>query len=107
MTEREVRDLLGLVGQEAVYALFAAVAARDGAAGLGVLEQQLGKGKDARQLLVELAGYCRSLMLYRAAPDLDSPVLASFSREKLTDDSRKLSHACPGATGGALLSGGE
>lgn len=92
ITENEVRDLLGLVGQEAVYALFDAVVRRDGVAGLTVLEQQLGKGKDARQLLIELAGYCRSLMLFRAAPDLDSPVLASFSRERLTSDSKSLSH---------------
>lgn len=93
ITESEVRDLLGLVGQEAVYALFAAVAGQDGAAGLTVLEQQMRSGKDARQLLVELAGYCRSLMLFKAAPELDSPVLASFSRERLTGDSKKMPHA--------------
>ena len=92
VTELEVRDLLGLVGQETVYALLAAVTAHDGAAGLKVLEQQLEKGKDARQILIELAGYCRSLMLFRAAPELDSPVLASFSHERLTEDSKKNSH---------------
>ena len=92
ITENEVRDLLGLVGQEAVYALFAAIAEKDGAAGLTVLEQQLRSGKDARQLLIELAGYCRSLMLFKAAPELDSPVLASFSRERLKGDSGKLQH---------------
>ena len=93
ITESEVRDLLGLVGQEAVYSLFAAVAGRDGAAALTVLEQQMRNGKDARQLLIELAGYCRSLMLFKAAPSLDSPVLASFSRERLTDDGKKMPHA--------------
>ena len=74
----EVRDLLGLIGQEAVYALFDALTAQDGTTGLMTLEQQLEKGKDARQLLLEFASYCRSLMLFRAAPKLDSPVLASF-----------------------------
>ena len=93
ITEGVVRELLGLVGQEAVYALFAAVAKHDGAATLTVLEQQLRNGKDARQLLIELAGYCRSLMLFKAAPDMDSPVLASFSQERLQADSKILAHA--------------
>ena len=93
VTETEVRELLGLVGQESVYGLFAAVAACDGAQGLSVLEEQMLRGKDARQLLLELAGYCRSLMLYRAAPNLDSPVLAAFSQERLAADSKKTDHA--------------
>ena len=92
VTETEVRELLGLVGQEAVYSLFAAVAAMDGAQGLTVLEEQMLRGKDARQLLLELAGYCRSLMLFRAAPNLDSPVLAAFSQERLAADSKKTDH---------------
>lgn len=90
--EKEVRDLLGLVGQEAVYRLYAAIADGDGAAGLTVLEEQMVLGKDARQLLIELAGYCRSLMLFRAAPNLDSPVLAAYGRDRLTADSRRLEH---------------
>ena len=93
VTETEVRELLGLVGQESVYGLFAAVAAGDGAQGLTVLEDQLLRGKDARQLLLELAGYCRSLMLYRAAPNLDSPALAAFSQERLAADCKKTDHA--------------
>ena len=92
VTETEVRDLLGLIGQEAVYALFDALTAQDGTTGLMTLEQQLEKGKDARQLLLEFASYCRSLMLFRAAPKLDSPVLASFSTERLRQDSGKFSH---------------
>ena len=93
ITEKEVRELLGLIGQEAVYSLFAAVAESDGAKSLTVLEEQMVLGKDARQLLIELAGYCRSLMLFRAAPNLDSPVLAAFSQERLAADSQKMGHA--------------
>ena len=93
VTETEVRELLGLVGREAVYALFGAVAEQDGAKALSVLEEQMVLGKDARQLLIELAGYCRSLMLFRAAPNLDSPVLAAFSQERLVSDSRHLEHS--------------
>jgi DNA polymerase-3 subunit gamma/tau len=93
VTETEVRELLGLVGQEAVYNLFAAIAERDGAQSLTILEGQMVLGKDARQLLIELAGYCRSLMLFRAAPNLDSPVLAAFSQERLAADSQKVGHA--------------
>lgn len=93
VSEDEVRELLGLVGQESVYSLFAAVAESDGAKGLSTIEEQMLRGKDARQLLVELAGYCRSLMLFRAAPNLDSPVLAAFNRDQLAADSKKLDHA--------------
>ena len=93
ITEYEVRELLGLVGQEAVYNLFTAIAEGDGAKSLTILEGQMLLGKDARQLLIELAGYCRSLMLFRAAPNLDSPVLAAFSQERLTADSHKVGHS--------------
>ena len=93
VTEGEVRELLGLVGQEAVYGLFSAIADADGVKALTLLEEQLLRGKDARQLLIELAGYCRSLMLFRAAPNLDSPVLAAFSVERLAADSKRMSHA--------------
>jgi len=93
VTETEVRELLGLVGRESVYSLFAAITEMDGAKALASLEEQMVLGKDARQLLMELAGYCRSLMLFRAAPNLDSPLLAAFSQERLTADSRKMEHA--------------
>ena len=93
VTEESVRELLGLVGQESVYGLFAAVANRDAATGLELIEQQMLRGKDARQLLLELAGYCRSLMLFRAAPDLDSPALAAFNRNQLEMDGKRLDHA--------------
>ena len=93
ITEQEVRELLGLVGQEAVYALFGAVSGQDAVRGLTVLEEQLALGKDARQLLMELAGYCRSLMLFRAAPGLDSPALAAYSRDRLAEDSRHMEHS--------------
>ena len=93
VTESEVRDLLGLVGQEAVYALFEAVAKMDGAKALMTLEEQMVLGKDARQLLMELAAYCRSLMLFRSTPNLDSPVLATFSQERLAKDSQNMTHS--------------
>lgn len=93
VTEAEVRDLLGLVGQEAVYILFDAIAENDGAKALTAIEEQMARGKDARQLLLEMAGYCRSLMLYQAAPHIETPGLAAFSRERMSADSRKMNSA--------------
>lgn len=92
VTESSVRELLGLVGQEAVYGLFAAIAEKDTAVGLELIEQQMLRGRDARQLLLELASYCRSLMLFRAAPNLDSPALAAFNRKQLEGDSSRIDH---------------
>ncbi|MDT8903005.1 DNA polymerase III subunit gamma/tau [Anaeroselena agilis] len=65
-----VRGLLGLVGHEWIAQLTAAMAARDASAVLLTLEELISLGKDIRQLLLELAQHARSLMLYKAAPEV-------------------------------------
>lgn len=90
--EEEVRELLGLVGQETVYAFYDAMVAQDATACLTHLDIQLANGKDARQLLLDLAGYFRALMLFRAAPDLKSASLLPYKRERLEKDSKKMGH---------------
>lgn len=87
-----VRGLLGLIGHEWVWRLTDAMAARDAAAVLLALEEIIALGKDVRQLLIELSQHGRSLMLYKAAPDV--AVLDAYGQDQavLAAQSAKFSH---------------
>ncbi len=87
-----VRGLLGLIGHEWVWRLTDAMAARDAAAVLLALDELVALGKDVRQLLLELAQHGRSLMLYKAAPDVAGLETYSTDRTILAAQSAKFSH---------------
>jgi DNA polymerase-3 subunit gamma/tau len=87
-----VRGLLGLIGHEWVWRLTDAIAARDAAAVLLALEEIIALGKDVRQLLIELAQHGRSLMLYKAAPEVAGLDTYSEDRAVLASQSAKFSH---------------
>ena len=67
-----VRQLLGLVGHEWIYKLMDEIIACKAEAVFVTLNDILALGKDIRQVLIELALYCRNVMLFKAAPDLES-----------------------------------
>lgn len=87
-----VRGLLGLIGHEWVWKLTDALAARDASAVLLTVEELIALGKDTRQLLVELAKHSRSLMLFKAAPDVAGLQTYSEDRAVLAAQSDKFSH---------------
>lgn len=87
-----VRGLLGLIGHEWVWRITEAMATRDASAVLLTLEELIALGKDIRQLLLELAQHGRSLMLYKAAPDVVSEDTYSEDREVLAAQSARFSH---------------
>ncbi len=87
-----VRGLLGLIGHEWVWRLTDAMAARDAAAVLLAIEELVALGKDVRQLLLELAQHGRSLMLYKAAPDVTGLDTYSEDRTVVATQSAKFSH---------------
>jgi DNA polymerase-3 subunit gamma/tau len=62
----DVRAALGLSRNERVEAIVAALAARDAAAALSVVQASVDEGEDPRQLNRQLTAYLRSLMLERA-----------------------------------------
>lgn len=68
----DVRQLLGLIGHEWIYKLMDEIIACQAEAAFITLNDILVLGKDIRQVLIELALYCRNVMLFKEAPDLQS-----------------------------------
>ena len=93
VTANDVRQLLGLIGHEWVWRMAEAVIDRNAPVILTDLEQIITLGKDGRQVLIELALHMRSLMLYKAAPDLEGVDRYSDSKDVLAGQSAKLTHS--------------
>lgn len=77
-----VREVLGIVGREALRELVQAIGKQDVSESLDKLHVLLEQGKDVKQVLVELAEYLRALLLFKAAP--------SYSEVYLTDNAEAL-----------------
>lgn len=92
ITAEHVRQLLGLIGHEWVWQLTDAIAGRDAHTVLLKLDELIQLGKDIRQLLLELALHARSLMLYKAAPDIDTIEVYSEDKTVLAAQSAQFSH---------------
>lgn len=99
-----IREVLGIVGREALRELVDAIGRQDFSTALGKLNQLLEQGKDVRQVLAELAEYLRALLLYQAAPDFAEIYLtdakealaeraALFGRERLLAAEERLHSA--------------
>lgn len=80
-----VREVLGIVGHEALRELVQAIGKQDVSESLEKLHVLLEQGKDVKQVLVELAEYLRALLLFKAAP--------RYSEVYLTDKAEALA-AC-------------
>ena len=75
VTVAAVREVLGIVGREALRALVQAVGSQDVSAALAQLQELLEQGKDVKQILVEVAEYLRAVLLYKAAPSYNEVYL--------------------------------
>jgi DNA polymerase-3 subunit gamma/tau len=93
ITASHVRQLLGMIGHEWVWQLTDAIADRDAHNVLLKLDELIQLGKDIRQLLLELALHARSLMLYKAAPDIDTIEVYSEDKVVLARQSARFSHS--------------
>jgi len=92
ITAEAVRSLLGLVGHEWVWKLTDLMADHNAAGVLLALDELVNLGKDVRQVLLELALHSRSLMLFKAAPEVTSVEMYSEDRKILAAQSAKFSH---------------
>ena len=72
-----VREVLGIVGREALRDLILAIGENNVPLSLTKLHVLLENGKDVKQVLVELAEYLRALLIFKSAP--------SYSEIYLTD----------------------
>ncbi|MDD4600713.1 Holliday junction ATP-dependent DNA helicase RuvB [bioreactor metagenome] len=93
VTAANVRQLLGLIGHEWVWRLTDSLAGRDISATLLQLDELINSGKDVRQILLEMALHARSLMLYKAAPEIDNIAMYSEDKTVLDRQSAPFSHA--------------
>lgn len=84
ITTATVRDVLGIVGREALRALTEAIGRQDLPLALGKLNELLEQGKDARQVLTELMEYLRALLLYQSVPDYEEIYLTD-TKESLAE----------------------
>lgn len=91
ITDNDVRELLGLIGHEWVWQLAQSLIERDGAACLTALDELIAMGRDGRQVLLELIQHMRSIMLHKAAPNLDR-FEQQGGRDILASQGRCLSH---------------
>jgi len=92
ITPEKVRQLLGLIGHEWVWRITTALAEKDFKAALLALNELIILGKEVRQVLLELALYMRSIMLFKAAPTIDGIELYGDDRVVLAKDSEKFTH---------------
>ena len=84
ITTSTVREVLGIVGREALRALTEAIGRQDLPLALGKLNELLEQGKDARQVLTELMEYLRALLLYQSVPDYEEIYLTD-TKESLAE----------------------
>lgn len=81
ITVAVVREVLGIVGREALRALVTSVGRQDVAAALEQINFLLEQGKDVKQVLTELTEYLRALLMYQAVPDYQEIYLTDTAEE--------------------------
>lgn len=86
ITEKLVREILGLVGRECIESILRAIAAHDAQATLVAVGAVLREGRDLRQLVAELIQELRAIMVYQAAGAIVSQEMAAAPAEVLASE---------------------
>lgn len=84
VTVATVREVLGIIGREALHELTEAIGRRQLPQALATLNLLLEQGKDVKQVLTELIEYLRALVLYLAVPDYEEIYLTD-TKEALAE----------------------
>lgn len=84
VTVATVREVLGIVGREALHELTGAIGRRQLPQALATLNLLMEQGKDVKQVLTELIEYLRALVLYLAVPDYEEIYLTD-TKEALAE----------------------
>ena len=99
VTAETVRSVRGIIGREILRELVNAVGRREVTDALLIFDRLLMQGKDISQILLELSGYLRALLLYKAAPEYQSIYV--------TDTAEELSKISPLYSGERILAAQE
>lgn len=81
ITVAVVREVLGIVGREALRELVTSIGRQDAAAALEKINFLLEQGKDVKQVLTELTEYLRALLMYQAVPGYQEIYLTDTAEE--------------------------
>jgi len=82
VTAEVVRSVRGIIGREILRELVYAVGQRKVSDALLIFDKLLMQGKDISQILIELSGYMRALLLYKATPEYQ-PIYVTDTAEEL------------------------
>ena len=99
VTAETVRSVRGIIGREILRELVNAVGNREVTDALLIFDRLLMQGKDISQILIELSGYMRALLLYKAAP--------AYQSIYVTDTAEELEKIAPLYTGERILAAQE
>lgn len=99
VTTETVRSVRGIIGREILRELVGALGRRQVTAALEIFDRLLMQGKDIKQILEELSGYLRALLLYKAAP--------SYAAIYVIDTAEELAELSSCYTGERILAAQE
>lgn len=92
ITVEKVRRLLGLVGNEWICRIADCLVKRRAGELLQVVDELISLGKDVNQVLIEIALYMRSVMVYKASGAIDETGAYGEEGEMVQRHSEKLTH---------------
>jgi DNA polymerase-3 subunit gamma/tau len=90
ISEQNVQDVFGFTSTETVAALSSSIFRRDTAQGISIVQAEANKGKDLTQLLSELAGFLRALLIGRLSPEAGSAEIPADYWESLGEHAAHL-----------------
>ncbi len=85
ITAENVRQILGLIGHDWIFAMTRSIAEKDAQSVLKTVAELLAGGKDLKQLLTELSLHLRSLLIYQAAGSVEGLDLYAESEDILKE----------------------
>ena len=90
ITEQNVQDVFGFTSSETVAALTSSIFRRNTAESIALVEVEASRGKDLGQLLSELAGFLRALLITRLNPESGSAEVPADFWDQLGEHGQQL-----------------
>ena len=92
VTDRNVQDVFGFTSSETIAALTSSIFRKNTAESISLVQAEADKGKDLTQLLSELAGFLRALLIGRLSPDSTGAEVPVDFWEQLGDHGKHVSN---------------